>query len=161
MKSRKILGLISLMLLLSISASAQLEYWVLDAPQFDYHTEFIRVNSNSRGLTLSNFNDYLFFSVDKDNNLLTISLLKTDSVTKVQKSDPIVIMHFDDAKFSYVDPSRDRNLYYIQDNVFSAMVLKDGQIERNVRITVAPEVTAKGRRIVVSSLKQTVSTIWW
>ena len=161
MKTKKILGLISLMLLLSISASAQLEYWVLDAPQFGYHTEFIRVNSNSRGLTLSNFNDYLFFSVDKDNNLLTISLLKTDSVTKVQKSDPIVIMHFDDTNFSYVDPSRDRNLYYIQDNVFNAMVFKDGQIERNVRITVAPEVTAKGRRIVVSSLKQTVSTIWW
>ena len=161
MKTKRLMGLVSLMLMLSVSASAQLEYWSVYVPQFEYRTEFIRVKPDSRGLTLSNLSNYLFFSVDHDKGLLTISLLKTDSTTTVQKNDPIATMRWEDSTFTYVDPSRERNLYYIKDDLFNAMVLRGADIVRQVMIYVDKPSTDKFRKINVVSRDSLISRITW
>ena len=161
MNTKRLLGLLSLMLMLSISASAQLEYWSVYVPQFDYQTEFIRTEQGSRGLTLANLSDYLFVSVDHDKGLLTLSLLTIDSATQLKKSDPIATMHREDPTFSYVDPSRERYAYYFENNVFSAMVFKGGEVKRSVRITIDQQPSPKGRRVTISSGEEIITTIWW
>ncbi len=158
MKTLKFLAGLSFLLLVScVNVRSQSFY----LPDNGYHSLTVRNADHPKGLTLVTVDDYLLFALDRDKDNITISLLPADSLKNAPQTLPIVVMKAEEADFSYVDPERQREMYYIKENKFNILLIKDGKISQNIRIEVAPPAAGQKRQINVSSRQKTIATLEW
>ena len=87
-------------------------------------------------------NRYLLY-MDEKKQMLTISLFEKGQ-TIARETTPVIAIKYDEDNFYYLDPECKRENYYIDKNVFNALIVEDGKIKTNLRIIVDYENT-KGR----------------
>ena len=72
----------------------------------------------------------------------------------------MIAIKYDEDNFYYLDSERKRENYYIDKNVFNALIVEDGKIKTNLRIIVDYENT-KGRQVILQRGKKTIVSRWW
>lgn len=103
-------------------------------------------------------NRYLLY-MDEKKQTLTISLFEKGQ-TIARETTPVIAIKYDEDNFYYLDPECKRENYYIDKNVFNALIVEDGKIKTNLRIIVDYENT-KGRQVILQRGKKTIVSRWW
>lgn len=103
-------------------------------------------------------NRYLVY-MDEKKQMLTISLFEKGR-TIAKETTPVIAIKYDEDNFYYLDPKRKHENYYINENVFNALIVDDGKIKTNLRIIVDYENT-KGRQVILQRGGKTIVSRWW
>lgn len=156
MKTKK--NLLSALLLLSACAISAQSLKRVEFPELKYTATTIQNQNQPKGLILDVVDNRLLFCLDKDNDVISISLLETtDNINYHAVS--IVRMKKNEAHFSYTKGTDQSSGYYIVDNAFNIVIGGlIGGIQIRIEVLAA---TDKGRKVSISNRGKEFISYWW